>query len=102
MQGVGQRLKLWRACKGLKGYQLARLIGFSRGSLSEIENSKTLPSARTIVKLMRVDGLDIFWLLTGEGPCGLESPQGNLKWALELLNELTENHRRVAETCRKI
>ena len=49
--------------QGLKGCQLAALIHLSQSSLSAIENGNSLPSAQTIVKLMMLEGLDIFWLL---------------------------------------
>lgn len=64
---LGQRLKLWRKKEGQKGYQLARNIGISPGSLSEIENGKSLPSAETIAKLHENTSINILWLLTGKG-----------------------------------
>ena len=61
---------LFRSRKSLplKSYQLAKLIRISQGSLSDIENCKSLPSADTIAKLYQHTNLNIIWLLTGKGP----------------------------------
>jgi transcriptional regulator with XRE-family HTH domain len=50
----------------LKSYQLAKLIRISQGSLSDIENCKSLPSADTIAKLYQHTNLNIICLLTGK------------------------------------
>ena len=52
----------------MKSYQLAKLIRISQGSLSDIENCKSLPSADTIAKLYQHTNLNIIWLLTGKAP----------------------------------
>jgi len=52
----------------MKAYQLAKLIHISQGSLSDIENNKSLPSADTIAKLYQHTNLNIIWLLLGKGP----------------------------------
>ncbi len=66
----------------LKSYELAKLIKISQGSLSDIENEKSLPSADTIAKLYQFTNLNIVWLLTGKGPMTRdESPsarEGNM------------------------
>jgi transcriptional regulator with XRE-family HTH domain len=65
---LGVRLRQWRKSLPLKSYQLAKLIRISQGSLSDIENCKSLPSADTISKLYQHTNLNIIWLLTGKGP----------------------------------
>ena len=65
---LGQRLREWRKTVPLKSYELAKLIHISQGSLSDIENDKSLPSADTIAKLYQHTALNIIWLLTGKGP----------------------------------
>ncbi len=52
----------------MKSYQLAQVIGISQGSLSDIENNKSLPSADTLAKLFKYTNLNVIWLLTGSGP----------------------------------
>jgi transcriptional regulator with XRE-family HTH domain len=101
-------LKLWRTMKGLKGYQLAESISISPSSLSEIETGKSLPSAQTITSLMKLEEMDIFWLLTGEMSGDNEFLQGtervskNLKKLIEnqetgisISRELENNIRRL-------
>ncbi len=47
--------------------QLSRLIKVSQGSLSDLENDKSLPSATTLANLSIYTDLNIYWLLTGRG-----------------------------------
>ncbi len=65
---LGDRLRQWRKSIPLKSYELAKLINISQGSLSDIENNKSLPSADTIAKLYQHTNINIIWLLTGKGP----------------------------------
>ncbi|CAI2719556.1 helix-turn-helix domain-containing protein [Nitrospina watsonii] len=65
---LGSRLRQWRKTIPMKSYELAKLIKISQGSLSDIENEKSLPSADTIAKLYQFSNLNIVWLLTGKGP----------------------------------
>ena len=66
----------------MKSYELAKLISISQGSLSDIENNKSLPSADTISKIYLNTNINIIWLLTGKGAMkkgnlpvdGLETP----------------------------
>lgn len=64
---LGSRLRQWRKTLPLKSFELAKLIKVSQGSLSDIENNKSLPSADTIAKLYQHTDLNIIWLLTGKG-----------------------------------
>ncbi len=65
---LGGRLREWRKTIHLKSYELAKIIHISQGSLSDIENEKSLPSADTITKLYQFTDLNIIWLLTNKGP----------------------------------
>lgn len=65
---LGERIRQWRKTLPLKSYELAKLINISQGSLSDIENNKSLPSADTIAKLYKYTNVNIIWLLTGQGP----------------------------------
>ena len=67
-KNLGTRLRQWRKTLPLKSFQLAKLIKISQGSLSDIENNKSLPSADTIAKLYQFTDLNIIWLLLGKGP----------------------------------
>ncbi len=64
---IGERIRVYRLSKGAKVGDFAKLIGVSQGSLSDIENQKTKPSADTISALVRHTDIDARWLLTGEG-----------------------------------
>ncbi|QPJ64628.1 MAG: helix-turn-helix transcriptional regulator [Candidatus Nitrohelix vancouverensis] len=64
---LGERIRQWRKSLPLKSYELAKLINISQGSLSDIENNKSLPSADTIAKLYKYTNINIIWLLTGQG-----------------------------------
>jgi len=67
-KNLGTRLRQWRKTLPLKSFELAKLIKISQGSLSDIENNKSLPSADTLAKLYLYSDLNIIWLLLGKGP----------------------------------
>ncbi len=64
---VGGRLKYWRKVSTLRLVDVAALIHVSQGSLSDLENDKSLPSATTLTGLCQKTDMNICWLLTGEG-----------------------------------
>ena len=65
---VGKRLKTWRKYSLLKLVELSKKIRVSQGSLSDLENDKSLPSATTLANLCLFSDINIYWLLTGRGP----------------------------------
>jgi len=44
---VGNEIRKWRKGKGLKSFELARIIGVSQGSMSDIETGKSFPAYTT-------------------------------------------------------
>ena len=62
---LGDRLRRWRKSIPMKSFELAKLIQISQGSLSDIENNKSLPSADTLAKLYLKTDINIIWLLVG-------------------------------------
>ena len=64
---TGKRLRAWRKSVPLKLMELSRLIKVSQGSLSDLENDKSLPSATTLSNLSIFTDLNIYWLLNGRG-----------------------------------
>lgn len=70
---LGTRLREWRKASDFKIAQLAEIIGISQGSLSDLENNKSLPSAETIAKLHRHTDINIFWLMLQKGPMRKDS-----------------------------
>ena len=90
---LGSRLRQWRKTLPLKSYELAKVIKISQGSLSDIENNKSLPSADTIAKLYQHTDINIIWLLTGKGPLNkVKSSSNNDELSVEDkdLNELIQ------------
>lgn len=72
---LGDRLRRWRKSIPMKSFELAKLIQISQGSLSDIENNKSLPSADTLAKLYLKTDINIIWLLVGVGPMARKSPE---------------------------
>ena len=64
---MGGRLKYWRKVSRLRLVDATKLIRVSQGSLSELENDISLPSATTLTSLHQKTDMNICWLLTGEG-----------------------------------
>ena len=64
--GSGTRIRKWRKDVPMKSFELAALIKISQGSLSDIENNKSNPSAPTIVKFMQYTNINVCWMLTGK------------------------------------
>jgi len=54
----------------MKAKELACRLKISGGSLSEIENGKTLPSALTLASIHQNTGLNVGYVLTGENAGG--------------------------------
>lgn len=73
VENIGARFQEWRSAKGIKAIEIAKSIGISSGSLSDIENDKISPSAKTLAKISRYTDINLYWLLTGEGPMLRES-----------------------------
>lgn len=63
---IGERLKLFRKTRyKMTLAELSSKIAVSQGSLSDLENGNSLPSATTLRGLYYA-GCDINWLLTGD------------------------------------
>lgn len=71
---VGKRLKSWRKHSMLKLVELSKKIRVSQGSLSDLENDKSLPSATTLANLCMFSDINIYWVLTGRGPMIRQEP----------------------------
>lgn len=54
--------------KGLRGYQLAEMVGSDSGALSRWETGARRPRGETVRRLANVLGVRMEWLLTGEEP----------------------------------
>jgi len=87
---VGRRLREYRKSKGMLGKDLARLIGISHGSLSDIENEKTKPSSDTIASIFRSTDINPMWLMLGEGPMH----RGEIKGEVDDVTKMVVEHMR--------
>ena len=65
---LGKRLKSYRKHSMLKLIEFSKKIRLSQGSLSDLENDKSLPSATTLTNICMFSDINIYWLLTGRGP----------------------------------
>lgn len=65
---LGDRIRKFRREKGFTVKVMSDIIGISQGTLSDIENGKTVPSGDTISSIVRNTDINSGWLLTGEGP----------------------------------
>jgi transcriptional regulator with XRE-family HTH domain len=104
-KNLGTRLRQWRKTLPLKSFQLAKLIKISQGSLSDIENNKSLPSADTIAKLYQYSDLNIIWLLLGKGPIIRERSGASDLDDSTLVQEATQDYgedRKLQEVIEKV
>ena len=65
LKDVGTRIRSWRVAVPMKSFELAAILKISQGSLSDIENNKSLPSATTIAAFYEWTDMDIIWMLLG-------------------------------------
>ncbi len=95
---VGSRLRQYRKVKKMMAKTLAKLIGISQGSLSDIENGKTKPSSDTIASIIRQTDVNPTWLMTGDGPMLVGKIKEDIdsvsKIVLEHMKEMDEDARR--------
>lgn len=87
---LGDRLRRWRKSIPMKSFELAKLIHISQGSLSDIENNKSLPSADTLAKLYQKTDINIVWLLVGVGPTTRTNHSGEAAGEALVCEEMAE------------
>lgn len=92
MCSIGQRIKQQRKKKGLTQPQIKELTGISSGTLSDIENEKTLPAALSLIKLSKALECTVDWILTGETPAS-----GNSGFSDERESKLLTGFRELSE-----
>ena len=72
---LGERLRALREAAGKTQGELARLLGLSQSGLSEIEHGRNWLGIEYLEPLIRHLGLNVGWLLTGDGPMLLPGTQ---------------------------
>lgn len=65
MDKIGNRIKSIRKCLKINQYDFSKSIGISQGTLSDIENNKFNPSAKTIASIMKEYDMCANWILIG-------------------------------------
>jgi transcriptional regulator with XRE-family HTH domain len=68
MKEIIQRLKELRKKLGINQGKFAERIGLKQGSYSDIENEKEVLTQRNIKLICLEFGVNMDWLLTGQGP----------------------------------
>lgn len=100
---IGCRLRLFRESIGQNVSQFSKLLSISQGSLSDIENNKTLPSAKPIANIIQFTDLDVYWLFSGEGKMVRKRPeagagqQDNSEKVADLNGIIDEQHMEVVK-----
>lgn len=74
MEETGKRLKLFRKSRRITLQEIADLTGLAKTTISDAENGKKKPSSTFMLALHRLYGVDMNWLLTGEGKMILNRP----------------------------
>lgn len=64
---TGQRLKYFRTSQNITINELSEKTGLSMGMISETETGKNKPSPNLMLALLNIYGVNLNWLLTGEG-----------------------------------
>ena len=64
---IAERIRELRKDRGWTLLQLARVTGFSKGYLSQVENAEKNPPINTLNKIAYGLGVDVAALITGEG-----------------------------------
>jgi transcriptional regulator with XRE-family HTH domain len=66
-KAVGKRLRTFRKSTGLNVSGFAKKIKIGLGTLSELENGISAPSAQTLANLYFYTDINIPWILTNKG-----------------------------------
>lgn len=64
---IGERLKLLCLKIDIKPSNLAKKMGFTTGFISEVINANKYPGTEFYISLRKQSGVNLHWLLTGEG-----------------------------------
>lgn len=81
---LGGRIRLFRKTNNYTITNFSKLLDISQGSLSDIENNKTKPSANPVENLVHKTDINIYWLFTGEGEMIRGDEKGSVNNELNL------------------
>ena len=87
-QAIASRLRLAREMAGLTQGQVAKLSGWHRPTVSEIEAGRRRVSAEELSRLAELYGVDVSWVLEGGGEASPTNARAKL--AARELSKLRE------------
>ena len=82
---ISERLKKIREAKGLSQKQFAETLGTVLTRISEYERDKVKPTTEILTKLTEIHGININWLLTGNGNMFIEEEKKSNTKADEII-----------------
>lgn len=71
----GDRLKNVRGKLSLTQKALAQALGVSQGHISALEQNEKIPGGDILISLKKCFGVDLNWMLTGEGQTDISNGQ---------------------------
>jgi transcriptional regulator with XRE-family HTH domain len=74
----GSRLRLFRKSRNITIHDLSDRIGISKSTISEVERGLVKPPVNFLLALFKLYGLNINWVLTGEGKMILKREAASL------------------------
>lgn len=74
IHGVADRLRVVRHRRGLSQIEMARRMQLGQSTWSAYESGGSNPSLAVLDRLSLLEGVNLHWLLTGEGDHGLAQP----------------------------
>jgi len=79
-KAIGQRIKQARQTKGIRQNEFAKKLDLHHASMSKIESGDSSTSVENLLKIYQFLGVNLHWLLTGEGtpetpPKGIEDEE---------------------------
>lgn len=95
---LGKRIKQARKRKGLSQARLAELTGSLQATISALEKNDS-KSSRNSLALARALEVRTTWLMTGEGPMELDSPEDDIDTLIpraELFKQLSAAYEEIA------
>lgn len=67
LEETGSRLRLFRKSRKITIHELSDRIGISKSTISEVERGHTKPPVNFLLAMFNLYGLNVNWVLTGEG-----------------------------------
>lgn len=75
---TGSRLRLFRKSRKITIHDLSDRIGISKSTISEVERGHAKPPVNLLLAMFNLYGLNVNWVLTGEGKMILKKDAASL------------------------